>query len=89
VSLILVFALLAINGSELFHHHSDTGTIADSQCSVCVLVKSVQNLLNEKSFTGIPVPSVYNPFTELITRQYSFPPEEHNNGRAPPPVSHI
>lgn len=84
VSVLLVFALLAINGSELFHHHSDIGAGSENHCPVCILVKSVHNSLAAKSFPGLPEISNFQPYIDNYSLVYQFTPAVSHGSRAPP-----
>jgi hypothetical protein len=54
-SILLIFALFAINGAELLHHHDhDHGETAHSaKCEACILTNSVNHSIVEsiQSFT--------------------------------------
>ncbi len=86
--LLLVFALFALNGSELLHHHNGDSFKSD-KCQACLFNKTLNSTLITEPSADL---NLQHSYTEFLTEEIQYPQQNYYisiPGRSPPSVSHI
>jgi hypothetical protein len=88
-SILLIFALFAINGAEFLHHHDHINDNEGSKCEACILNHSLNTAIIEQVFVFTPQVLTFYSIFNNVKPIFSSDWYSSSPGRAPPAVSHI
>jgi hypothetical protein len=87
-ALLLVFALFALNSSELFHHHEE-GSHDNAKCQACLFNKTLNSAAVSEPSLNHKLYFSNNEFLSEDTHTSYQTIYSSTPGRSPPAVSHI
>ncbi len=88
-SLLLLFALFAVNGAEFFHHHHPGEiNVKEDKCEACIIHSTLHSAAVEHTYILNPHIVFFSVVTIRVNTFLSNPALNTVNDRAPPSVSH-
>lgn len=89
-SILLLFALIAVNGAEFFHHHHPGEiNVKEDKCEACILHQTLHSAAVDQVYVFTPQIVLFSIISSDVNAVVITGDIASSLGRAPPAASHI